>query len=254
MTTNEIGSSTLRLCSTVATGNSTSITSSPAYAVDEIASLANTARAMTFTSRWCPSSEVAIGLPTRTRLKMDAKSASDEQLAHRVFAVRCHEHEDLVTFEQRRIASRDHHVVLSQDGDDGGVAREPELDYLLVGRRRAGRKGHLDESRSTSLEAEQPHETADRHRLLDQRSQEVRRRDRYVDAPHLVEHPLVLPVVDASDDTGHGQLLLGEQRDDEVVLVVTRDRGHDIGLVDVGPRELRDLTAVGDQPRHARRL
>src|SRR3954452_16109982 len=119
MTTIEMGSSTLRLCSTVATGNSTSIPSSPAYAVDEIASLANTARAMTFTSRWCPSSEGAIGLPTSTRLKMEAKSAADEQLAHRVLAVRRHEHEHLVTFEQRRITARHDDMILAQDGDDG---------------------------------------------------------------------------------------------------------------------------------------
>src|SRR6478672_2048860 len=132
MTTKEIGSSTLRLCCTVATGSRTSITSSPAYAVDEIASLANTASAITFGSRWCPSSEVAIGLPTSRRLTIEGKSVTDEEAAQRVFAVRRHQHEDLISLEQRRVASRNDHVVLTQDGDDRRVAREAQLDDLLV--------------------------------------------------------------------------------------------------------------------------
>src|SRR4051812_37348646 len=132
ITTNEIGSSTLRLCSTVATGSSTSITSSPAYAVDEMASLANTASAITFVSRWCPSSDVAIGLPTSSRLKMEAKSAADEQLPYRVFAVGSDQHEDLVALEQRRVATRNHDVVLTENGHNRRVAREAEFDDLLV--------------------------------------------------------------------------------------------------------------------------
>jgi len=42
--------------------------SSVAYAVEEIASLANTGRATFFGSRVCPSSEVAMGLPITKRL------------------------------------------------------------------------------------------------------------------------------------------------------------------------------------------
>src|SRR5439155_8416276 len=119
MTTKEIGSSTLRLCSTVANGRRTSITSSPAYADDEIASLANTAKAMTLLSRWWPSSDVAMGLPTRRRLKIEANlSASDEELAHRVFAVGRDEDEHLVPLEQRRVAPRHDDVVLPENGDD----------------------------------------------------------------------------------------------------------------------------------------
>ena len=42
--------------------------SSVAYAVDEIASDENTARAMVFEMRWCSISVVASGRPTSTRL------------------------------------------------------------------------------------------------------------------------------------------------------------------------------------------
>ena len=52
--------------------SSTTRISSVAYAVDEMASDANTGRAIRFRSRWWPSSEVAIGLPIKTRLTSDA--------------------------------------------------------------------------------------------------------------------------------------------------------------------------------------
>src|SRR5690242_5708808 len=108
MTMIEIGSSVLRLCPTVATGSRTRRTSSPAYAVEEIASDANTARAMIFVSRWWPSSAVGIGRPTRNRLSVEAiglRSAPDQEVAHGVFAVGRDQHEHLVALEQRRVAA-----------------------------------------------------------------------------------------------------------------------------------------------------
>ena len=60
-----------------------------------------------------------------------------QELAHGVLAVGRDEHEHLVALEQRRVAARHDDVVLAQDGHDRRVAREPELDDLLVDRRRA---------------------------------------------------------------------------------------------------------------------
>ena len=68
---------------------------------------------------------------------------------------------------------------------------------------------------------------------------QVRRRDGDVDAPQLVEHPLVLRVVHPGDDARHAELLLGEQRHDEVVLVVAGDGGDDVGLLDDAGRGQR---------------
>src|SRR5205823_8737949 len=60
-----------------------------------------------------------------------------------------------------------------------------------------------------------------------------------------VEQPLVLRVVDAGDDARDTELLLGEQRHHEVVLVVTGDRSDDVGLREPRLLELADLARVG---------
>ena len=65
-----------------------------------------------------------------------------------------------------------------------------------------------------------------------------------VDAPQLVEHPLVLRVVDPGDDARHAELLLGQQRHDEVVLVVAGDGGDDVGLLDARRGERVELAGV----------
>jgi len=44
---------------------------------------------------------------------------------------------------------------------------------------------------------------------------------------------VVLRVVDACDDARDRELLLREQRDDEIVLVVSRCRDHDVARVDL---------------------
>ena len=56
------------------------------------------------------------------------------------------------------------------------------------------------------------------------------RGDGDVDAPRLVEHPLVLRVVHAGDRAGDAELGLGQQRDDEVRLVVAGRRHDDVAL------------------------
>src|SRR5690606_13579779 len=83
---------------------------------------------------------------------------------------------------------------------------------------------------------------------LDHRRHDARRRDGDVHAPRLVEHPLVLRVVDARDRARHAELRLREQGHDEVDLVVAR-RGHDdVALVDLRVRERRQLARVREQP------
>ena len=64
---------------------------------------------------------------------------------------------------------------------------------------RLGRQRQLDHGGLALLELEDPHEVADADGLLDQRRHQPRRGHGDVDAPGLVEHPLVLGVVDPRD-------------------------------------------------------
>ena len=109
-------------------------------------------------------------------------------------------------------------------------------------------QGHLDQPGLTAFELQDAHQAADGHGLLDQRGDEVGRRDREVDAPVLVEQPLVLRVVDPRDDARHRELLLGQQRQDQVVLVVAGGGHHDVAGVEPGGAQRVDLAAVGDVP------
>jgi hypothetical protein len=76
----------------------------------------------------------------------------------------------------------------------------------------------------------------------------------YVDAPGLVEQPLVLGVVHPGHDPGDGELLLGQQADHQVVLVVAGDRGHHVGLAHADAVEAVDLAGVGLVPGDVGRL
>ena len=86
---------------------------------------------------------------------------------------------------------------LAQDRDQRGVARATRC-RRPAGRRSGASSGMVSSTRLASPcpERHQPHQVADADRLLDQRGQQPRRRDGDVDAPGLVEQPLVLRVVD----------------------------------------------------------
>ena len=68
--------------------------------------------------------------------------------------------------------------------------------------------------------------------------------------PEQVEVRLVPGVVDPGDHLRHAVALLGELADDEVVLVVARDREHEVGRpLDAGAlehEELRRVSALHD--------
>ena len=129
---------------------------------------------------------------------------------------------------------------VAHEGDDRGAAGQSELAEGV--RRAAGDSSARVTSTSRVLppsncrsRTSTPTETASSTRAGEQ----LRGRHGDVDAPGLVEQPVVLRVVDAGDDPGDGELLLGEQRDDEVVLVVAGHGDHDVGLVEVGARAAR---------------
>jgi hypothetical protein len=72
----------------------------------------------------------------------------------------------------------------------------------------------------------------------------VRRRHRRVHPPLLVEEPFVLRVVHPSEDPGDAELLLGEQRGHQVVLVVTGGGDHDVRRPHVGLLQDARLASV----------
>ena len=94
----------------------------------------------------------------------------------------------------------------------------------------------------------QPHQVAHRDRLLDQRREQARGGDRDVDAPVVVEQPLVARVVHPGDDPAHRELGLGQQRHHEVDLVVAGGRDHDVAALQAGLLQRGELAGVGVHP------
>ena len=72
----------------------------------------------------------------------------------------------------------------------------------------------------------------------------------HVDAPRLVEEPVVLRMVDPGYHPGHREFLLGQQRDDQVVLVISCCRHDHIRTGQTGGVEGRHLAGVPHHPLH----
>ncbi len=112
-------------------------------------------------------------------------------------------------------------------------------------------QGDLHQPGPALLQLEEADEAAHRQGLLGQGQDQVRGGHRHVDTPVLVEQPLVLGVIDPGHHPGHGELLLGQQRDHQVVLVVAGGRHHDVDRADVGLPQRRHLAGVGGPPLDA---
>ena len=132
--------------------------------------------------------------------------------------------EQLVAALERRVRRGHDDAPFAQDRDERAVLRPRHLPDQRADLRCVVGERDLDEVRLALLQGEQPDEVADGDRLLDDGGQQPGRGDRDVDAPGLVEQPLVLRVVDAGDDAVDAELGLAEQGDDEVDLVVAGGR------------------------------
>ena len=130
-------------------------------------------------------------------------------------------------------------VLGPEHGHDRGVARQAELDDRLPSAgepsaRRTSASRALPPS-NDSRRTKDPTLTASSTRAVSRWGVETA-----TSTPHsLVEHPLVLRVVHPGHDARHAELLLGQQRHHQVVLVVAGDRGHDVARLDVGRGERR---------------
>ena len=94
----------------------------------------------------------------------------------------------------------------------------------------------------------QPHQVADGHRLLDQRGEQAWGGDRDVDAPVVVEQPLVARVVHPGDHPAHRELGLGQQRHHEVDLVVAGRGDDDVAVLQARLLQRGELAGVGVHP------
>src|SRR6266545_7392572 len=156
--------------------------------------------------------------------------------------------EQLVVELQGAVRVRGEDAALAEDRDQGGVGGPGDVADPGADHRRVLGQRQLDQVRVALAEGEQPDKVADRHRLLDQRGHDPRGRDGDVDAPRLVEHPLVPRVVDPGNGPGYAELGLGEQRDDQVDLVVAGTRDGDLAALQRGLLQRGQLAGVGQQP------
>jgi hypothetical protein len=95
---------------------------------------------------------------------------------------------------------------------------------------------------------QQPHQVADGHGLLHESGEEAGGGHGDVDAPVVAEQPLVARVVDPGHDAADGELGLGEQRHDEVDLVVAGGGDDDVAALQAGLLQGGELTGVGVDP------
>ena len=109
-------------------------------------------------------------------------------------------------------------------------------------------QGDLDQVGLAVAERHQPHQIADGNGLFDQRGQHPRGGHRDVDAPRLVEEPLVAGIVGPGHHPRHRELRLGEQADHHVDLVVARRGDHDVELLQMDRLEQGQLTRVAEAP------
>ena len=158
-------------------------------------------------------------------------------------------HDDREGHERLEPEAREHGA---DDADEHALGRQGEVGDAAAAVGGVEGERELHHRGLALLELEEAHEVADADGLLDERRHEARGGDGDVDAPALVEHPLVARVVDAGHGTRHAELRLREQGDDEVDLVVTGGADDDVGVLELCLLERGHLARVSEEPRGVR--
>jgi hypothetical protein len=128
----------------------------------------------------------------------------------RLLIGRGHEQQFVARIERVVRGGREHPGA-AHDGHEGGVGGPVLHSHALTHDGRVGGEGDLHKVGVALPEGEQADKVAHAHGLLHQRGQHARGRHGNVDAPGLVEHPLVLGMVHAGDHARHAVLGLGQQ-------------------------------------------
>src|SRR5450759_3633316 len=158
------------------------------------------------------------------------------------------EEHELVTSLESAVTVGGHAAPVPDNGREHGLARPVDLADPASNSWGAVRQGHLHEVRTALLERHQAHEVTHGHGFFDEGAHEPGCGDGDIDAPHVVEQPLVSRMVHAGDRPGHSELRLGEQGMDEVDLVVARGRDREVARVQASLGKRVELAGVGQQP------
>src|ERR1019366_3300193 len=170
----------------------------------------------------------AVGRELRRDLRLQSRVEDQQHLIPRLDQGFALGHESCATAQhrddQRTVGQR--HVL---DAATGRLGALPDLD--------------LDDLQVLLLEREQLDEPVLGDLVLDQPQDQVRRRYRRLDSQEL-EVLEVAGVVDTRHDPLDAVLLLRDLADQDVVLVVSGDRDHEIRPLDPGPLEHPQLSRV----------
>src|SRR5262249_3258251 len=140
------------------------------------------------------------------------------------------DHEDFVACLEREVSSGDVGLAGADDGGNHGAWRQGDVGESFADGGGVRGKGGFDHSDAGGAEVDEVDGFGGAGGFLDERQEGCGRGNGDVDAPAFVEEPAVFRVVDASDDAGDVELSFGEQRDDEVVFVISGGGDQDVGL------------------------
>ena len=179
-------------------------------------------------------------------------AAVQQQLPQLVLDLGGRDEQQLVAALQRLVGLRHDHPRTAQDSDQRRVARQRELAHRPTAPGRVVGQGDLHQVGVALAELHQPDQVTDRDRLLHHRGQHPGCGHRDIDAPGLVEQPLVARIVDPGHHPGHRELRLGQQADHHVDLVVTGRGDHHVELLEVHRLQHAQLAGVAEAPVRGR--
>ncbi len=163
------------------------------------------------------------------RMLLGLRADTEREPQVRFLAAR-RQNQHLVARLEHCIPARHDDFAFRDDRHDVRALGDREFGERLADGLRIRRERDLVDDHVLGRERHECDDVAETDFLLDQAVDDLGGRDRHVDAPRLGEHPLVLGVVGPGEDHRHLVRRLAQERDDQVVLVVTGQRRDEIGL------------------------
>src|SRR5215213_9049967 len=193
-------------------------------------------------------SATAVAYPTPASANAAAVAAGGpEDLFELVLLAGVEHGEDLVARFEHRVGAGHEPLAVAQHGDQQAALRHREVAHAAPVDSAVLAEQHLDYLELLLLEVEQVDEAILGDLVLEQAQDQVGGRDRGLDSEQIEMGPVAW-VVDPGDDLADVVLLFGDLADQDVVLVVPRNRDHHVGSLDPGALEHPQLggVAIGD--------